>query len=249
MDRVSKIIDECSRLGVTFSLDDFGTGYSSLSYFKRLPADTLKIDQSFVRDMLRDTEDLAIVDGIIGLTEAFRRKVLAEGVETVDHGIALLCLGCDLAQGYGIAKPMPAIELNSWISSWQPNPLWTSLKRDRHGHDDIPLIFGKSFLRQWVERLQLELVGKHQVSTSEMEAPFRNFQSWYNGAGRVRYGALPEYAEIGERYRNAAELASELRSGLFLHLNMTLDQATDHFVDQVDTILRMLDELLISPGR
>jgi EAL domain-containing protein (putative c-di-GMP-specific phosphodiesterase class I) len=71
----------------------------------------LKIDQSFVRDMLDDPDDLAISKGVIGLATAFRRKVIAEGVETVEHGEMLLQLGCDLAQGYGIARPMPAADL------------------------------------------------------------------------------------------------------------------------------------------
>ena len=69
---------ECRKLGVSFALDDFGTG-SSLTYFRRLPADLLKIDQSFVRDMLDNPDDLAIVEGVIGLTQAFRRAVIAEG--------------------------------------------------------------------------------------------------------------------------------------------------------------------------
>ena len=77
--RVSEIIGQCRALGVTVSLDDFGTGYSSLTYLRRLPADTLKIDCSFVRDMLADPEDLAIVEAIIGLSEAFQRQVIAEG--------------------------------------------------------------------------------------------------------------------------------------------------------------------------
>ncbi len=106
------------------SVDDFGTGYSSLVYLKRLPADVLKIDQSFVRDMLDEPENLTILRGILGLAEAFRRKVIAEGVETVDHGLMLLQLGCDFAQGYGIARPMPAQELPAWAATWRADPRW-----------------------------------------------------------------------------------------------------------------------------
>jgi hypothetical protein len=69
---------------------------------------TLKIDQSFVRDMLDDPDDLAILEGVIGLASAFKREVIAEGVETIEHGTALLHLGCELAQGYGIARPISA---------------------------------------------------------------------------------------------------------------------------------------------
>jgi EAL domain-containing protein (putative c-di-GMP-specific phosphodiesterase class I) len=106
-------------------VDDFGTGYSSLTYLKRLPAETLKIDQSFVRDMLDDPDDFAIVKGVIGLAKAFHRKVIAEGVETIAHGELLIPLGCELAQGYGIARPMPANELIYWAARWKPDPRWT----------------------------------------------------------------------------------------------------------------------------
>ena len=107
-----------------FALDDFGTGYSSLTYLKRLPVTLLKIDQSFVRDMLDDPDDLAILEGVIGLATAFRREVIAEGVETVEHGAMLLQLGCELAQGYGIARPMPGADLPAWAATWRLDPGW-----------------------------------------------------------------------------------------------------------------------------
>ena len=115
---VSQVIATCRAMGVTFALDDFGTGYSSLTYLKRLPVTLLKIDQSFVRDMLDDADDLAILQGVIGLANAFHREVIAEGVESIAHGELLLQLGCDLAQGYGIARPMPAAQFPAWCAAW-----------------------------------------------------------------------------------------------------------------------------------
>ena len=106
-------------MGIYFALDDFGTGYSSLTYLKHLQVSMLKIDRSFVRDMLEDPDDLAILESIIGLANSFRRQVLAEGVETMAHGTLLLELGCELVQGYGIAQPMPAEELPQWVTAWQ----------------------------------------------------------------------------------------------------------------------------------
>ena len=129
---VSAIIAACADLGVSFALDDFGTGYSSLTYLKRLPARVLKIDQSFVRDMLSDPDDLSIIDGVLGLANSFGRQVIAEGVETVAHGVALLQLGCELAQGYGIARPMPAEQLTAWCNHWQPDPRWTQMPQRKH---------------------------------------------------------------------------------------------------------------------
>jgi EAL domain-containing protein (putative c-di-GMP-specific phosphodiesterase class I) len=121
---VSAIMNDCIALGVNFALDDFGTGYSSLTYLRRLPASMIKIDQSFVRDMLDDPNDLAIVEGVIALAKSFKRDVIAEGVETIEHGSALVQIGCELAQGYGIAKPMPASDIPEWISDWKPEANW-----------------------------------------------------------------------------------------------------------------------------
>jgi diguanylate cyclase (GGDEF)-like protein/PAS domain S-box-containing protein len=122
---ISKMIKLCRDLmGVSIALDDFGTGYSSLTHLRHLAASTIKIDQTFVRDMLDDPQDYTIVDGVSGLAEAFNRQVIAEGVETVEHGLMLLLSGCDRAQGYGIAKPMPAEEVLDWVNDYQPNPEW-----------------------------------------------------------------------------------------------------------------------------
>ena len=115
---VSELIENCRAMGVTFALDDFGTGYSSLTYLKRLPVTLLKIDQSFVCNMLDDLDDLAILKSIIGLAGTFKRDVIAEGVETVEHGKLLLQLGCELGQGYGIARPMPAADILAWVAHW-----------------------------------------------------------------------------------------------------------------------------------
>jgi len=111
---VRDVIEACCKFGVRFALDDFGTGYSSLTYLSNLPVDVLKIDQSFVRDMLEDKGDMAIVQGIIALATAFDRQTVAEGIETEAHYRALLDMGCEIGQGYGIARPMPADELARW---------------------------------------------------------------------------------------------------------------------------------------
>jgi len=116
---VTKVMQDCHRLGVLFALDDFGTGYSSLTYLRRLPVTTLKIDQSFVRDMLDDADDMAIVRGVIGLAKTFHKQVIAEGVESGASGKQLIALGCDLAQGYAIARPMPGSDIPGWAATWQ----------------------------------------------------------------------------------------------------------------------------------
>ncbi|MCP2011541.1 EAL domain-containing protein [Duganella violaceipulchra] len=121
---VRSIMLDCQALGISFALDDFGTGYSSMSYLKRLPADMLKIDQSFVRNMLVDRDDLHLVSAVIGLAKSFGLGVIAEGVETMEHGAMLMRLGCDLVQGYGIARPMPADEVLAWVASFDTAAMW-----------------------------------------------------------------------------------------------------------------------------
>jgi len=125
--RTSLVLEACCRLGVSFALDDFGTGYSSLTYLKRLPADVLKIDQSFVREILHDKESLAIMESILWLATALGRQVIAEGVETTEHGLMLLQRGYELAQGYGIARPMPASDMPAWAASWHTDLQWASM--------------------------------------------------------------------------------------------------------------------------
>jgi len=102
-------------MGLTLSLDDFGTGYSSLAYLTRYPFDKLKIDQSFVRRITDDETTFAIVEAIISLAHAVRLDVLAEGVETAEEAALLRKKGCDQFQGYLVARPMPAAEVEAWL--------------------------------------------------------------------------------------------------------------------------------------
>jgi EAL domain-containing protein (putative c-di-GMP-specific phosphodiesterase class I) len=109
-------------LGVQLSIDDFGTGYSSLAYLKRFAIDKLKIDQSFVRDMLTDPTDLAIIRAIIALGHTLGLQVVAEGVELAQVAEQLKALACDELQGYYFARPMPAEAFNLWLLERKPPP-------------------------------------------------------------------------------------------------------------------------------
>jgi diguanylate cyclase (GGDEF)-like protein len=129
---VGQLIADFQGRGVRFALDDFGTGYSSLAHLKHLRADVLKIDQTFVRDMLDDPGDLAIVQGVVGLAGAFHRDVVAEGVENLAHVRALLGLGCHVMQGYGISRPLPAEHLGPWLAGFRPDPGWTAARAATH---------------------------------------------------------------------------------------------------------------------
>lgn len=108
-------LEKLNQLGISIAIDDFGTGYSSLSYLKKLPLDTLKIDRIFVCDMLTEESDSVIVDSTIDLAHNFSLTVVAEGVEDKETLELLAAKGCDQAQGYFIAKPMPADDFDVWM--------------------------------------------------------------------------------------------------------------------------------------
>ena len=119
IDATSALMARCRTIGVRFALDDFGTGYSTLTYLKRLPVDTLKIDRSFVHHMLDDAQDRAIVEGVIGLARTFGCTVVAEGVESPAQARTLLDMGCQIGQGTGIAAPMPASQVATWVREYK----------------------------------------------------------------------------------------------------------------------------------
>jgi diguanylate cyclase (GGDEF)-like protein/PAS domain S-box-containing protein len=131
---VSACLQACQALGVQFSLGDFGTGYSSLSYLKRLRTQTIKIDKSFVRDILHDGDDLALTTAVIGLARAFGRQVIAEGLESIEHGKLLLRLGCEVAQGSFIAQPMPAVDVPGWVAGFVTPAQWRVADATARGH-------------------------------------------------------------------------------------------------------------------
>lgn len=122
--RARLVIDECRARKVNVSLDDFGTGTASLSHVQQMDVATLKIDKSFVRDILMDHRNIAIAAGIVTTARILGIKVIAEGVETEAQGETLISLGCRQLQGYAIAEPMLAEAVPAWTASWIPPVTW-----------------------------------------------------------------------------------------------------------------------------
>ncbi|WP_292565117.1 EAL domain-containing protein [Methylomonas sp.] len=151
---VNRTIKTCHEaLGIGAALDDFGTGYSSLTHLRHLPVNTVKIDRSFVRDMLDDPDDFAIVESVISLSQAFGNQVVAEGVETQEQGLALLLLNCYVAQGFAIAKPMPAIEIVNWINHYQPFPIWQAYANMELSINQTQIALRRLDIQQWLRRV------------------------------------------------------------------------------------------------
>ncbi len=217
---VGKLILACQQeLGVRFALDDFGTGYSSLTYLKRLSTNTLKVDQSFVRDMLDDQEDLALVEAVISLATVFNRAIVAEGVESSEHGIMLMRLGCDIAQGDSIAPAMLPDAVWAWAQQFVPDPHWSIWANVSWQLDDFPLLLAHRDLRRWKQRVILAATDPSSLNGA-VQLPDQHhgrFSIWYANRGKVRYGYLPGFAAIEpvqeQMYRVSHEITQSGAAG------------------------------------
>ncbi len=209
INHVSKIMNLCAELGVQFALDDFGTGYSSLTYLKQLPAQVLKIDQSFIRNLLEDPDDIAITEGVLGLTRAFRRTAIAEGVETVQHGSMLLSMGCELAQGYGIARPMSAEDLPEWMIKFKQNEEWKRIRQSN------AIDVNTSLLMMAVEhhRLVSQIILAIKNDTPSLlpknikDAKNCKFGVWLEGEGALLYANHSDYNQLVMNHQEVHDLS------------------------------------------
>lgn len=206
--QVEQMIMSCQQLGLKVAIDDFGTGYSTLSYLKNLPVDTLKIDRSFVMDMLHDNASFSILEAAMGLAQAFRCSVVAEGVESVEHGVLLLYLGCNIAQGYGIAKPMPAETVPSWIENYRGYQAWRETTRIHH--KSRPLLYAIIEHRHWLLMLEKHLDDPAHNGTPELDAAGCQFGAWLRSEDVDAYKNDPTLGETTAMHTSLHELAAEI---------------------------------------
>ena len=233
------IIKRCRRMGVGFSLDDFGTGYSSLTHLKRLPADAIKIDCSFVAEIMDDPDNLAIVEGIIGLATAFRLKTVAEGVEAIEQGMMLLHLGCNIAQGFAIANPMPAVDIPDWIAHYNPPKAWRSATANPIPMKNFPLLAASVDHRSWVGRI---IAYVNQETSEVIPTDVQNhikcrFGHWLNGDGQTRFGHTERWQQVDEIHK--AIHAQSAKMVLLASQNMFSEAQ-----NQVPSLLNQRDQLL-----
>lgn len=212
-DEIAKTMYACIDQGVTFSLDDFGTGYSSLTYFHRLPIDMLKVDRTFVGRMLDDPRDQDIVEGVIRLADSLKRPVVAEGVENIELAIMLLQLGCNYAQGYGIAMPMPPNWVPQWLRQWRHQRDWQRLGELQNGptasYDLNVAILGH---RLWMEKFSRFCKTTRDALAPEMDAKRCQFDRWYRGIGAARYRGRAGFEMIDRLHQNIHRAAQRLQS-------------------------------------
>jgi len=168
------------------------------------------------------------------LATAFNRDVIAEGVETIEHGALLLELGCDHAQGYGIARPMPAQQMSAWAASWRPDPRWINVKRCNR--DDLVLLFARVEHRAWIVMLEKYL--KDNLATPpQLDINLCRFGKWLKTDGAKRYQAQPVYQTVDELHLQVHDLANEL---VALHIN----GENAHALTRLDELHALRDSLL-----
>lgn len=231
--QISHTLEQCRILGVGISLDDFGTGYSSLTYLKRLPANIIKVDQSFIRDILEDPEDLAILDGVLSLAKAFGRHVIAEGVETIAHGDTLLRMGCELAQGYGIAGPMPAAQIPTWVASWHPPAHWAQIRP--LSRDQLPLLYAGLEHKAWIDEVLATLRNKNTHERwPQFSVTSSHLVKWLNQNPNIAPERLA-YQQL--LYQQTQQLVSKLEQE-YQAKNST------HLTEQLRTLCELRDQLI-----
>lgn len=225
--RVSDTIKQCRDLGVKFAIDDFGTGFSSLAHLKHLPVNELKIDKSFVFSMLQKAEDLAIVRGVIGLGKSFKHIVVAEGVESIDQVLMLMDLGCNIMQGFLIARPMPAEQLTSWLKEFEPDPLWKLPLSQAPSRDYFELLLAETNHSQWIKG-QLEIHGDSLQGFNPQQ--FLDFQQcrfghWLYGDGIRQFSGESWFLIIQSIHQSIHE--SALRLSQFQHDENSVDATAE----------------------
>jgi len=211
---------------------------------------TLKIDRSFVHDMLEDPDDLAIVDGIVGLANAFRRQVIAEGIETVEHGSMLIHLGCDQGQGYCIARPMPGDRLPAWVRDWQAPAAW--LEAVHWPPEDSALLTVEIDHIRWIRQFAalIEAPPGQSADMPELDPTACRFGQWLIQDGLRRYRHLPNFAGIVPTHDAVHQLASELLALHAVEPEAARDRLGELFAlrDRLVAELRALREAVLRSG-
>ncbi len=234
----------CQQLGVSFALDDFGTGYSSLAYLKRLPVSTIKIDQDFVRDILVDIDDLTITTGVLGIANAYRLPCIAEGAETEEHCEILLRLGCELVQGYGIARPMPAEMIPLWHHNWSPRPVWRDIRV--MAQDELAVLYAETEHRAWLQSL-LGFLSGQRLETPDLESNSCGLGHWLESCGYIHYADHPLLEDICELLEEMAERARKVCVDTKVSVEAADKSEEIRFRRLSDHLINILRELYSNP--
>ncbi len=236
-------LEACNHLGVRIALDDFGTGNASLTYLQQLPAQSVKLDQSFVRDMIHDPKDLAIVAAVITASRMLGLDVIAEGVETEAHAKLLAKMGCGHLQGYLFAKPMPGSEIPLWLQQFCGIDFMIG---NRSSIDIFPAVLeGHAQLTEFF----LHALRKQKTITEhvlEFGAEGKcHLGRWLKGEGVRRLGEKPGFSLVQQGHKKIHQLARQAKLALdegdlpsALHLGSDLEAENKQMIEHLRELIR-----------
>lgn len=244
------VLKACQGLGVRIALDDFGTGNASLTHLQQLPAHSIKIDQCFVRDMIDDPKDLAIVTAVITASRMLGLEVIAEGVETAEHAALLNKMGCSHLQGYLFSRPLPAEDIPAWIARFRPAP---QLEDALTPMDILPPILEGHILRvqELLRALRQETPFPAHVLEEDAEEHC-HLGRWLRGEGARLFGQSPDFAGLLTSHERIHQIARAAKSLLdagdvegAMHQGQQIDQENRMLLDE---LLSMAERTQKNPG-
>lgn len=207
LERARRVLAECRQLGVGVAVDDFGTGHASLTYVQSLPVTRIKVDQHFVHGLPTEPRNLAVIAGTVTSSRLLDIDILAEGVETVLHGLILMRLGCGLLQGYALTVPLSEAGFRSWLRSWQPPNVWRAWAGRRVESTILPLLAAEITHRRYAT--QLLGPGIPPPDSSLAECPLTH---WAAGEGHLYYRHLSEWGPLEAAHAQFHRSAAALRT-------------------------------------
>ncbi|MGH8224897.1 MAG: EAL domain-containing protein, partial [Gammaproteobacteria bacterium] len=193
LDHARRVLAECRQIGVGVAVDDFGTGHASLTYVQSLPVTRVKLDQHFVRDLSTNPRNMAVIAGTVASSRLLEIDIVAEGVETVVHGLMLIRLGCGVLQGYALTPPLPEADFRGWLRGWQAPVAWRSWAGNRANAAILPLLYAEISHR----RHAAGLLGENLPPTAAGIAECA-LTHWLDGEGKQDFSHLPALRSLHE---------------------------------------------------
>jgi diguanylate cyclase (GGDEF)-like protein len=242
INHTNETIKELRKLGINFALDDFGTGYSSLTHLRELHINAIKIDKSFIFEMLHNTQDMAIVNAIISLSKVFQIDVIAEGVENIEQLLMLIELGCDAIQGYRIAKPMSFKPFIDYLEKFQPDPRWQVSFNYLPRRADFELLLAQSNHKYWIEVVLENLKNRRYNRLPQLSSEHCRLGKWLKHRGKEYFCDLPSFDSLLRIHQKSHQTVQEIVDSL---------NKSGYEVSQVeiDKIFRTRDELILAIER
>lgn len=232
---------QVAQQGLVFSLDDSSAGYEAVTGVRGLPVDILKVDRAFVTEILDHEKYLETVERVVSLGQGLGCPLVAEGVESIEVAMMLLSMGCEYAQGFAIAPPLPAAQLDDWLKRWQQRENWHGLQSEVQDVDLPPdLAVAVSGHRKWLKNLIAYIESDAGSDHPALDDRQCQVGRWIRGVGGTRYSHHPSFTFVETRHRKLHRLANRIIDNMD---NGRLGQVPE-VIQQLQTYSEELDKLL-----